>query len=48
MKKNGLSYFDIMNKDIDEYNTCNFRWDCENCYKSLCLTIVGVSHFPSV
>lgn len=48
MKKNELSYFDIMKIDHDEYHSCNFHWDCENCYKNLCLTIVGVADFPSV
>ena len=47
MKKNELSYFEIMKIDNNEYSKCNFHWDCVNCHKNLCLTIVGVADFPS-
>ena len=43
-----LSYYQIMNRDSEDYDTCPFKWDCDNCYKSLCLRIVAVADFPSI
>jgi GTP cyclohydrolase II len=41
------SYKVIMEKDAEEHSTCPFVWDCENCFKSLCLRVVSVADFPS-
>lgn len=44
---NEISYYEIMDNDSLEYESCPFQWDCENCYKKLCLRIVSVADFPS-
>jgi len=36
-----MSYDEILRKDADEYDSCEFDWNCEKCYKSLCLRIAG-------
>jgi len=41
------SYYKIMEMDTQEHNSCPFRWNCENCYKSLYLRIAAVADFPS-
>jgi len=42
-----VSYEEFMRRDAQEYESCPFEWDCENCSKGLCLRIVGVADFPS-
>jgi len=42
-----MSYDEILRKDADEYDSCEFYWNCEKCYKSLCLRIVALVNFPS-
>lgn len=42
-----LSYAMILRKDAEEYNSCKFDWNCEKCYKTLCLKIVAIADFPS-
>jgi 3,4-dihydroxy 2-butanone 4-phosphate synthase/GTP cyclohydrolase II len=42
-----LSYDEILRKDAEEYNSCEFDWNCEKCYKTLCLRIVAIADFPS-
>lgn len=41
------SYYRIMEVNAQEHSSCPFKWDCENCYKSLCLRIVAVADFPT-
>ena len=41
------SYLEIMRRDSEEHDSCTFKWDCENCFKSLCLRIVAVAGFPT-
>jgi GTP cyclohydrolase II len=42
-----MSYKKILQLDLDEYNSCPFHWNCENCSKSLCLRITGIAELPS-
>ena len=42
-----MSYDKILRKDAEEYSSCEFDWNCEKCYKSLCLRIVALANFPS-
>lgn len=42
-----LSYDEILRKDAEEYNSCEFDWNCKKCYKTLCLGIVAIVDFPS-
>lgn len=42
-----VSYEEILKKDLKEYNSCEFDWNCEKCYKSLCLKIAAFADFPS-
>jgi 3,4-dihydroxy 2-butanone 4-phosphate synthase/GTP cyclohydrolase II len=42
-----LSYDEILRKDAEEYNSCEFDWNCKKCYKTLCLRIVAIADFPS-
>jgi len=32
---------------MEEYQSCEFDWNCEKCYKSLCLRIVALANLPS-
>jgi hypothetical protein len=36
-----------MQRDSEEYDSCEFDWNCEKCYKPLCLRIVAIANFPS-
>lgn len=42
------TYMDLLERDIQEYKTCEFQWDCENCTKNLCISLVGVADLPSL
>lgn len=42
------SYYGIRENDIQEYKTCQFNWDCENCSKNLCINLVAVADLPSL
>ncbi len=42
-----MSYDEILRKDAEEYQSCQFDWNCEKCYKSLCLRIAAFANFPS-
>jgi 3,4-dihydroxy 2-butanone 4-phosphate synthase/GTP cyclohydrolase II len=42
-----MSYDEILKEDAEEYGSCEFDWNCEKCYKSLCLRIVALANFPS-
>jgi 3,4-dihydroxy 2-butanone 4-phosphate synthase/GTP cyclohydrolase II len=42
-----MSYEEILKKDSNEYNSCEFDWNCEKCGKSLCLRIAAFADFPS-
>ena len=42
-----MSYDEALKKDAEEYHSCEFDWNCEKCYKSLCLRIVALANFPS-
>jgi 3,4-dihydroxy 2-butanone 4-phosphate synthase/GTP cyclohydrolase II len=42
-----LSLDDVLQRDAKEYGSCEFDWNCEKCYKSLCLRIVALTNFPS-
>lgn len=42
-----MSYDEILKKDAVEYESCELDWNCEKCYKSLCLRIVALANFPS-
>ena len=41
------SYKEIMNRLDEEYHSCEFKWDCENCDKTLCLRIIAIADFPT-
>jgi 3,4-dihydroxy 2-butanone 4-phosphate synthase/GTP cyclohydrolase II len=41
-------YLQILDHDIGEYRSCSFHWDCENCTKNLCISLVGVAELPSL
>jgi len=41
------SYYKIMEVDTEEHDSCPFKWDCENCYKSLYVRFAAVADFPS-
>jgi 3,4-dihydroxy 2-butanone 4-phosphate synthase/GTP cyclohydrolase II len=42
-----MSYDEVLKRDVEEYQSCEFDWNCEKCYKSLCLRIVALANFPS-
>jgi GTP cyclohydrolase II len=42
-----MSYDEVLKKDVEEYQSCDFDWNCEKCYRSLCLRIVAFANFPS-
>jgi 3,4-dihydroxy 2-butanone 4-phosphate synthase/GTP cyclohydrolase II len=42
-----MSYDETLRRDIEEYKSCDLDWNCEKCYKSLCLRIVALADFPS-
>jgi len=42
------SYRRIMNRLDEEYKSCKFKWDCENCDKTLCLRIAAIADFPTM
>ena len=42
------SYSIILQEDADEHAQCPFNWDCENCFKSLCIRVVSVADFPTI
>lgn len=42
-----MSYDEILRRDLEEYQSCEFDWNCEKCHKSLCLRIVAVAGLPS-
>jgi GTP cyclohydrolase II len=42
-----MSYDEILKKDVEEYQSCELGWNCEKCFKSLCLRIVALANFPS-
>ncbi len=41
------SYQRIMDTLDKEYKSCNFKWDCENCDRKLCLRIAAIADFPT-
>jgi len=41
-------YSGVLEGDIEDYRSCEFNWDCENCTKHLCLTLVSAAHLPSI
>jgi GTP cyclohydrolase II len=41
------SFKNIIEIETNEHSSCPFKWDCDNCYKSLCLQVVGVADFPT-
>ena len=41
------SYKEIMNRLDEEYHSCKFKWDCENCDRTLCLRIIAIADFPT-
>jgi 3,4-dihydroxy 2-butanone 4-phosphate synthase/GTP cyclohydrolase II len=43
-----LSFEKILELDKEEHASCSFDWNCENCFKSLCLRLLGVADFPSM
>ena len=42
-----MSYDEVLKRDAEEYQSCEFDWNCQKCYKSLCLRIVALANFPS-
>jgi 3,4-dihydroxy 2-butanone 4-phosphate synthase/GTP cyclohydrolase II len=42
------SYLSLLKEDIEEYRSCSFHWDCENCTKNLCISLVGVAELPTL
>jgi GTP cyclohydrolase II len=42
------SYYETREKDIMDYKSCRFNWDCENCSKNLCINLVAVADLPSL
>lgn len=45
---NAFSYNAILKRDTEEHESCPFKWDCDNCDRSLCLRVVAVADFPSL
>ena len=41
-------YSGVLEGDLEEYRSCEFNWDCENCTKHLCLTLVSSANLPSL
>jgi len=41
------SYKKMVAADTEEHGSCPFEWDCDSCFKSLCLRVVGVADFPT-
>ena len=41
-------YSGVLEGDLEEYRSCKFNWDCENCTKHLCLTLVSAAKLPSL
>ncbi len=42
------SYHELREADIEEYKTCQFDWDCDNCSRNLCINLVAVAELPSL
>lgn len=42
-----MSYDEVLKRDVEEYQSCEFDWNCEKFYKSLCPRIVALANFPS-
>ena len=42
------SYYQIMEGDLKEHESCPFKWDCKNCTKTLCVQLVAVAEFPTI
>lgn len=42
-----VSYDSVLKQDVEEYESCEFGWNCQKCYKSLCLRIVAFADLPS-
>lgn len=42
-----MSYDEALKRDAEEYQSCEFDWNCKKCYKSLCLRIAALADFPS-
>ena len=42
-----ISYYNLLESDTQEHESCAFKWDCEHCDTSLCLRLVGIAEFPS-
>jgi hypothetical protein len=36
-----------MNRLDEKYKSCKYKWDCENCDKTLCLRTAAVADFPT-
>ena len=43
-----LSYYDILKHDRNDYNSCQFNWDCQNCTRNLCVHLVSVAELPTL
>lgn len=42
------SYYQLREMDIQEYKSCQFGWNCDNCSKNLCINLVAVAELPCI
>ena len=42
-----VPYDSVLKQDVEEYESCEFGWNCQECSKSLCLRIVALANLPS-
>ncbi len=47
LKMQKLSLENIINQDLGDFKNCPKFYDCEDCEKPLCVTIVAIADFPS-
>ena len=40
-------YLDILDRDVSEYRSCSFHWNCDDCTESFCVSLAGVAEFPT-
>ena len=40
-------YEDILDRDVSNYRSCNYDWDCENCSETLCISLIGIAELPT-
>ncbi|MBN1533930.1 MAG: GTP cyclohydrolase II [Spirochaetes bacterium] len=38
---------EIVRQDLEEFRSCKHKWNCSDCPRDLCVTVVSVAEFPS-